>query len=181
MAGIVSLQSDLPMEIQPLDIAAVAIIAAATLRGLFIGLIREGFSLASLGGAYMAVQLFTPPTADWLQEVSNGDIGVGIAPWVAGAGLAIGTVLVIVIIGRGLQRTLHAAGLSWADRAAGSLLGAAEGVLVAGILLVLGTEVLGRDHAAFSQTASLAALEEFERVSEESEINIDVAAPPRTF
>ena len=49
------------------------------------------------------------------------------------------------------------------------------------ILLVLGTEVLGRDHAAFSQTASLAALEEFERVSEESEINIDVAAPPRTF
>ena len=56
------------MEIQPLDIAAVAIIAAATLRGLFIGLIREGFSLASLGGAYLAVQIFTPPTAEWLQE-----------------------------------------------------------------------------------------------------------------
>ena len=169
------------MEIQPLDIAAVAIIAAATLRGLFIGLIREGFSLAALGGAYVSVQFFTPPLSEWLQVVTEGDIGVTIAPWVAGAGLAIGTVLVIVVIGRGLQRTLHAAGLSWADRFAGSLLGAAEGVLVAGILLVLGTEVLGRDHAAFSQTASLAALEEFERVSEESEINIDVAAPPRTF
>ena len=116
-----------------------------------------------------------------MQVVTEGDIGVTIAPWVAGAGLAIGTVLVIVVIGRGLQRTLHAAGLSWADRFAGSLLGAAEGVLVAGILLVLGTEVLGRDHAAFSQTASLAALEEFERVAEESEIDIDVAAPPRTF
>ena len=89
--------------------------------------------------------------------------------------------IIIVVIGRGLQRTLHAAGLSWADRFAGGMLGAAEGVLAAGILLVLGTEVLGRDHAAFSKTASLAALEEFERVSEESEIDIDVAAPPRTF
>jgi membrane protein required for colicin V production len=181
MAGIVSLQSDTPMEIQPLDIAAVAIIAAATLRGMFIGLIREGFSLAALGGAYMAVQLFTPPAAEWLQTTSEGNIGPEIAPWVAGASLAIVTVIVIVFVGRGLQRTLKAAGLSWADRFAGSMLGAAEGVLVAGILLVLGTEVLGRDHAAFSQTASLAALEGFERVSEESEIDIDVAAPPRTF
>ena len=169
------------MEIQPLDIAAVAIIAAATLRGLFIGLIREGFSLAALGAAYVAVQIFTPTASAWVQERSAGDVGPGIAPWVAGAGIAIGTVIVIVVVGRGLQRTLHAAGLSWADRFAGGMLGAAEGVLVAGILLVLGTEVLGRDHAAFSQTASLAALEEFERVSEESEIDIDVAAPPRTF
>jgi hypothetical protein len=61
------------------------------------------------------------------------------------------------------------------------MLGAAEGVLVAGILLVLGTEVIGRDHAAFADTQVLVALEEFERVSEESEIDIDVAAPPRTF
>ena len=169
------------MEIQPLDIAAVAIIAAASLRGMFIGLIREGFSLAALGGAYAAVQYFTPPLAEWLQEITEGDIGVSVAPWVAGAGLAVGTVFIIVAVGRGLQRTLHAAGLSWADRFAGSLLGAAEGVLVAGILLVLGTEVLGRDHAAFIETTSLAALEGFERVSEESEIDIDVAAPPRTF
>jgi hypothetical protein len=40
-----------PMEIQPLDIAAAGIIAAAGLRGLFIGLLREGFSLASLACA----------------------------------------------------------------------------------------------------------------------------------
>jgi membrane protein required for colicin V production len=169
------------MQIHALDIAAVAIIAAATLRGLFIGLIREGFSLAALGAAYLAVQIFTPAASEWVQEYSAGDVGPGIAPWAAGAGIAIGTVIVVVVLGRGLQRTLHAAGLSWADRFAGGMLGAAEGVLVAGILLVLGTEVLGRDHAAFSETTSLAALEGFERVSEESEIDIDVAAPPRTF
>ena len=168
------------MEIQPLDIAAVAIVAAATLRGLFIGLVREGFSLASLAAAYMAVQLFTHPAADWLQETTKYEVGPGIAPLVAGAGIAIGTVTVVISVGRLLQRTLKAAGLSWADRFAGCLLGAAEGVLVAGILLVLGTEVLGRDHLAFTDTISLAALEEVETMSAESEIDIDVAAPPRS-
>ena len=63
------------MAIQPLDIVAVAIIAAAMLRGLFIGLVREGFSLASLGGAYMAVQLFTPPAAAWLLLNTGGNVG----------------------------------------------------------------------------------------------------------
>jgi uncharacterized membrane protein required for colicin V production len=169
------------MEIQPLDIVVAAIIAGAMLRGYFIGLVREAFSLGALGGAYLAVQLFTLPSADWLEEVSGGDVGPSIAPWLAGAGLAIGTITVVVLLGRGLQRTLKAAGLSWADRFGGAFLGAAEGVLVAGILLVLGSEVLGRDHPAFSETASLAAIEEFERLSQSSEIDIDVAAPPRTF
>ena len=67
------------MEIQPLDIAATAIIVAATLRGLFVGLVREGFSLAALGAAYLAVQLFTPPATEWVLEVSNGDVGPNIA------------------------------------------------------------------------------------------------------
>jgi uncharacterized membrane protein required for colicin V production len=151
------------------------------LRGYFIGLVREAFSLAALGAAYLAVQLFTLPAADWLEDFSNGDVGPGIAPWLAGAGLAIGTVVIVVLLGRGLQRTLKAAGLTWADRFGGAFLGAGEGMLVAGILLVLGTEVLGRDHPAFSDTVSLAAIEEMERLSETSEIDIDVAAPPRTF
>jgi len=169
------------MEIQTLDIVVAAIVAAALVRGFFIGLVREAFSIGALGGAYLAVQLFTFPAADWLEYISDGNVGPGIAPWIAGAGLAIGTITVVVMLGRGLRRTLRSAGLNWADRFGGSLLGAAEGLLLAGILLVLGTEVLGRDHPAFSETASLAALEELERLAYESEIDIDVAAPPRTF
>ena len=115
------------MEIQPLDIVVAAIVAAAMLRGYFIGLVREAFSLGALGGAYLAVQLFTLPSADWLQEVSNGNVGPSIAPWLAGAGLAIGTIAIVIIVGRGLKRTLKAAGLNWADRFGGGLLGAAEG------------------------------------------------------
>jgi len=181
MAAIVPLHSGLLMEIQPLDIVVAAIIAAATLRGFFVGFVKEGFSIAAVGGAYLAVQLFTWPAADWLQHVSNDDIGPGVAPWVAGACLGIGTATAIVILGRGLRRTLRVAGLSWADRAGGGFLGAAEGVLVAGILLALGSEILGRDHPAFADTVSLAAMEEFEQLAEESEIDIDVASPPGTF
>jgi len=169
------------MEIQPLDIVVTAIIAGATLRGFFVGFVKEGFSIAAVGGAYLAVQLFTWPAANWVQEVSKDEIGPGVAPWVAGACLAIGTATVIVILGRGLRRTLRVAGLNWADRAGGGLLVATEGVLIAGILLALGSEILGRDHPAFAETASLAAMEEFERLAEESEIDIDVASPPGTF
>jgi len=169
------------MEIQPLDLAAAGIIGAAALRGLFIGLLREGFSLASIACAYLAVQLFTIPTAGWLEVASQGNIGPRIAPWIAGAAIAIGTVTVVILVGRALQRTVHAAGLSWADRIGGSFLGVAEGVLVAGILLVLGTETLGRDHDAFRDTRSLVMLEEFERVTAESGLEIDVASPPRIF
>jgi uncharacterized membrane protein required for colicin V production len=169
------------MEIQPLDIAAAGIVAAAALRGLFIGLLKEGFSLASLACAYLAVQLFTIPTAGWLELASQGSIGPAISPWIAGAAIAIGTVTLVILVGRTLQRTVHAAGLGWADRISGGFVGVAEGVLLAGILLVLGTEVLGRDHVAFRDTRSLAVLEEFERVSAESDFEIDVASPPRIF
>lgn len=169
------------MEIQPLDIAAAGIIAAAAFRGLFIGLLREGFSIASLACAYLAVQLFTIPAAGWLELTSEGKIGPNISPWVAGAAVAIGTVILVVMVGRMLQKTVHAAGLGWADRISGGFVGVAEGVLLAGILLVLGTEVLGRDHLAFRDTHSLAMLEEVERVSAESDFKIDVAAPPRLF
>jgi len=169
------------MEIQPLDIAAAGIVGAAALRGLFIGLLREGFSLASVALAYLAVQLFTIPTAGWLELSSQGNIGPRIAPWIAGAGIAIGTVILVILVGRALQRTVHAAGLNWADRITGSFLGTAEGLLLAGILLVLGTEVLGRDHVAFRNTRSLALLEKVEQVTADSGIEIDVAAPPRIF
>jgi len=169
------------MELQPLDIAAAGIIAAAGLRGLFIGLLREGFSLASLACAYLAVQMFTIPAAGWLELASEGSINANVSPWIAGAAIAIGTVSLVVMVGRALQKTVHAAGLGWADRISGGFIGVAEGALLAGILLVLGTEVLGREHGAFRDTKSLALLEEFERASAESDFKIDVASPPRIF
>jgi membrane protein required for colicin V production len=166
-------------EIRSVDLVVAAILAVALLRGLFLGLIRETFSIAALGGAIVVVRLFAAPAADWLLATTNGSVGPSAAPWIAGAALAIATVAGVAIVGRLLQRGARAAGLGWADRAGGAVLGSAEGLLVAGLLLVILSAAIGRDHPFVAGSRSITALEEVERLAAERELpQIDVAAPP---
>jgi membrane protein required for colicin V production len=166
-------------EIRSVDLVVAAILGIALLRGVFLGLIREAFSIGALGGAVVVVRLFTAPTAEWLVERTNGEVDPNAAPWIAGAALAIATVAGVAIIGRLLQRGARAAGLGWADRAGGAVLGSAEGLLVAGLLLVILSTVIGRDHPFVADSRSISALEELERLADERDLQpIDVAAPP---
>lgn len=168
-------------EIRSIDIVVAAILGVAVLRGVFLGLIREAFSIGALAGAIVAVRLFARPGAEWLVEVTRGEVGPGAAPWIAGAALAIGSVAAVAIVGRLLRRGVRAAGLGWADRAGGALLGGAEGVLVAGLLLLILCAALGRGHAFVAGSHSIAALERLEQLADERELRpIDVAAPPPT-
>ncbi len=123
-----------------------AILAIALLRGLLLGLVRESFSIAAVVAACFAVRLYNPVATDWLLEAADGRITPLAAPWLAGVLLTVITVAVIVLAGRVLRRGVRYAGLGWADRAAGAVLGTAEGVLVAGILLAVAGAVLGRGH-----------------------------------
>ncbi len=52
--------------ISPVDLAALAILIAAVVRGLFIGMIREVFSLAALAAACIAVRFGAAPAGDWM-------------------------------------------------------------------------------------------------------------------
>lgn len=166
-------------EIRSVDVIVAAILGIALLRGLFLGLIREAFSIGALAGACVAVRLFTRPAAEWLVEATRGAVSPGAAPWAAGAALAIGSVVAVAVVGRLLQRGVRAAGLGWADRAGGALLGTAEGVLVSGLVLLILSAALGRDHAFVADSHSIAALEQLEQLLEERELRaIDVAAPP---
>jgi len=161
-------------------------------------LVTEGALLAIFGGAlgvalaqlsipslaalvslpYLPVALETAPDQ---RVVFVALAATMLAALLAGAPISPSSVSVVLHVALALLRTVHAARLSWADRIGGSFLGVAEGELVAGILLVLGTETLGRDHDAFRDTRSLVMLEEFERVTAESGLEIDVASPPRIF
>ncbi|MFP8876670.1 MAG: CvpA family protein, partial [Myxococcota bacterium] len=116
-----------------LDGVAGLILAVALLRGIWLGLIREAFSIAALGAAVAAVVWGLRPVEGWLLE--QGDLGMW-APWLAGLLLVVGAVASVVILGRLLRRGVHAAGLGWADRAGGALLGALEGALLVVLLLV---------------------------------------------
>ncbi len=81
--------------------------------------------------------------------------------------------------GRWIRRGVSAAGFSWADRAGGGVLGAAEGALLVVVVVGLATTFLGRDHESVRGSRSLAALEHLESMARERDI--DVSAPPLSF
>lgn len=164
----------------PVDAVIAAIIGLAALRGLTIGLVRESFSLGSIGAACVAVTLYTDRLGQWLLERTNGEIGAMVAPWLATAILVIGGIAVTALVGRLARRGAHMAGLGWVDRAAGAALGSAEGFVLAGTLLWLATSLVGRDHRIFENARSMAALDQLQQVAATGEIPLpDVAAPPR--
>ncbi len=163
----------------PVDVLVLAILAVALLRGLLLGLVREAFSIAALVSACFAVKLYNPVATDWLLEVAAGRITPFAAPWLAGMLLTGVTIAVVVLAGRVLRRGVRYAGLGWADRAAGAVLGTAEGVLVAGILLVMAGAVLGRSHSLLADSRGMQALEQIEQQAAAPGASAsDVAAPP---
>jgi len=143
--------------IAPIDLAALAILGIAALRGMFLGLVRESFSLASLGVAYAAVLLYTRPIAAWLQEFTHGRVGTLVAPWLAGGGIVILGIAGTVLLGRLGKRGVRMAGLGWIDRAGGVVLGSAEGLLVVGVVLSIAGALLGNGHPAIAGSRSAAA------------------------
>jgi len=153
------------------------ILTLALLRGLWLGLIRESFSIASLGAAVWAVVWGREPLSQWL--VARTDLDMVWAPWLASLALVVVAVASVVLLGRLLRRGVHAAGLGWADRAGGALLGALEGALVAALLLVGATALLGRDHPLLEGAQSAALFEEVQDYAADGGRQPDVAAPPR--
>lgn len=166
-------------ELRSVDFVVGAILGVAALRGLFRGLTREAISIASLAAACVMVRLFAAPGAAWLVAASDGGVGPIAAPWIVGILLAIATLFAGALLARVLRGGARAVGLGWADHAGGAVLGAAEGVLLSAVLLLIAVNVLGRDHAFVSGSQSLAALIELERVAEAGRSDVDVAAPPR--
>ena len=153
----------------PLDYVVLAIVTLALLRGLLRGLLRESFSIASLGLAVIVVRLFYGEVAEWLIGATDGGISAGTAPWAAGALLTIGTIGAMAVGAKLLRRGAKAAGLGWADRAGGALLGAAEGVLIAAVGLGVTDTLIGREHPVLARSQSLVAFESLERMAREGE------------
>jgi membrane protein required for colicin V production len=142
-----------------LDGIVLAILMIAMARGVFIGLVRESFSIAALAAAVLAARYGTTFASEWLHTVSQGAIGSEVAFWVAGSLIAIITVLVVAMVGRVIRKGVRVAGLGWADRIGGAALGLSEGLII-GLLLVVGASwALGRDHPSVEQSRSLEAYE----------------------
>jgi membrane protein required for colicin V production len=167
-------------DLQPIDIAALGIVGIAALRGLFLGLIREAFSIGALAAAVIAVRIWNEPLADWIVNASDGHLGRRLAPWVTGALLGVIVIAAVGTFGRVMRQGARAVGLGWFDRLGGAALGFAEGALATGVLLLVISGALGRHHTVVANSRSIALLEQFERfASSPAPSAPDVAAPPR--
>jgi uncharacterized membrane protein required for colicin V production len=139
-----------------LDGIVLVILLLGIARGIFIGMVRETFSMAGLAGAVLAARYGIPTVSSAIQGISGDAIGPSLAPWLAGTVLAIGAISVATLVSRLVQRGIRAAGLTWLDRSGGAALGAVEGLLV-GLLVVLGaTFLMGREHPSIEGSHSLA-------------------------
>jgi uncharacterized membrane protein required for colicin V production len=165
-----------PSEWPTLDVIAAAVLALAALRGVFIGAVREAFSLVGLAAAIIAVRTWREPLGSWLEALGPEALTGLAAQLIAGLVLGLGALLAVALVGRVVRRGVRGAGLGLLDRLEGALLGAAEGaVLVAALTLGLAA-LLGREDAALTGTRTLAALE-----ATEDALGVkapDVATPP---
>ena len=162
-----------------LDAVVLVVMGVAILRGVWIGLIREGFSIAALGGGLLAVRYGTGSVAAWLVEVSSGELGETPATWIAGAAIGIATIALLGTAGRVLRRGVSAVGLGWADRIGGAAIGAAEGALASGVILVVTTWAAGHDSPIIENAKSIEILDSLQEYVAENDASLpDVAAPP---
>jgi len=167
-----------PDAITPLDGAVLAVLLIALGRGLLIGLIREGFSLAALAAAVLVTRHATPAAAAWLERVTGGQIGSIVAPWIAGAVIVLASGALVALIGRWLRRGVREAGLGWADRLGGAALGTAEGVVVAMLIVFAASWMLGREAPSVADSRSLAAYDQIRTLMRDHRDELPQVAAP---
>jgi membrane protein required for colicin V production len=143
------------------DLLAAAALALAVLRGMWIGIVREVFSLTALATAVLAVRRLAAPLASDIAMSYQLDPLVATA--IAGGGVAVASILVVAVIGWIVRRLVRTAGLGPFDRIGGAALGAAEGALFVAVLLFGVISLTGRSDPLIAGTRSLAAFEALER------------------
>lgn len=162
-----------------LDLVAATVLAIAALRGLFLGLVREAFSLASLAAAFVAARAFGASAA----EVLRPRLGDGLPEAALQAfGMALVGITVLIAVrlaGALVRRGVRAVGLGFVDRLGGTALGAAEGALLVALGLGIASAVAA-DHPALAGSRAFAAFRAARDALGAPEPDArDVAAPPR--
>jgi len=150
-----------------LDGIVLTVLLAALARGVFRGIVREGFSMAALAVAVLVTRATAGPAGVWLNTRTDGQIGAIAAPWIAGIIIAFFTAVFMGLIGRLLRKGVRMAGLSWADRVGGAALGLAEGALIAILVVLFAVWIVGREHPSVADSRSLAAYDEVQEVVRE--------------
>lgn len=170
--------NDLPL----IDMIAATVIFGALVRGIWIGLVREGLSLAAIGFCTIVTRLFLDPFTLQLTEWTGGELVGKTATWIAGVLLVVATILACGAIARLMKKGVQFAGLGWADRLGGGALGVAEGTLVAAVLVMIAIWLVGPDHPTTDGARSVALVEEWRSTHLEGlEVELPNVASPGSW
>jgi len=125
-----------------LDYAALVILLASVVWGIWRGLVREVISIASWVLAFLGANLFAAPLGDALPKaLPTPEIRVAVAFVV----VFIAILAVCVLVSRMLSRLVHVAGLGELDRTLGGVFGVVRALLILlAFALVAGLTALPR-------------------------------------
>lgn len=160
-----------------IDRVALGIVGIAALRGLWIGLLREAFSIGALAAAFVAVKLWTGAASAWLLAHSPFDVSLSDrqAQLAAGALVGLAGALVVVALGGFVRKRVHATSLGLVDRVVGGALGGAEGALIVAVALIGVVAFVGPHHEVLAGSRSVELLSQARLLADELP---DVASPP---
>ena len=142
-----------------IDVAAFAVLGLAIARGLWIGIVREAFSLAALAAAIYAFRALREPVAEEIAMRTHWDPLIATAA--AGGAVVVAALLFVTLVGAIVRRLVSSVGLSFIDRLGGAVIGAGEGVLLIGLAIFGATEMLGAKDPLFAGSRAVAIFESF--------------------
>lgn len=172
------------MGISILDMVVGAVMALAVLRGFYVGMIREGFSVGTIGAVVLGIVYGAEPAGLWIENATYGEIGGQLAKWTGGAIVGLLAGVAVSALGRYLRRISRIVGLGMADRVGGSAIGAAEGALLAMLVIAGASKMFGPDHPAVFNSHSIAMMDRVEEAVAASDLDSlpslpSVASGPR--
>ncbi len=116
------------------DYVIIAVIGLSAVLGLLRGFLKEAISLATWVLAIWAGFHFAPSVADLLQGAIESE---ALRLLAAGAGVFIGVLVIGGLVNLLVSLLVRSTGLSGTDRLVGALFGAARGMVIVALLLVI--------------------------------------------
>ncbi len=117
-----------------IDLVIVGIICLSALISLIRGFVKESISLVTWVVAGVLALRYYAPMADLLEPFINS---VNLRQWVGGGILFVATLIVGAIVNFIVSQLVSKTGLSGTDKALGVVFGAARGVLIVTMIVLL--------------------------------------------
>ena len=153
--------ADKTVELSWIDFTLIGVVALSAVFSLLRGFIREAMALVGwVAAVWIAVTFPEPVAALFAEQVSVPSVRMGLAFVLLFVGTLVFSAMAVYLIGLLVDKT----GLSGTDRLLGVIFGAARGVIIAAILVML-AGLTPMPHDPWWQQSTL--LPHFQRVAEQ--------------